>query len=176
MVTTKIRPEKLALAQEYRGRVLSSPYLILINYQGLNVAEFTQLRRKLADHGAEIHVIKNRVFKKAIADLDFTDFPNKLTGQLAVITGRQDIAAAAKVLKEFNKQTNKGVIQFGFLGKRFLTKELIDQIAELPPLDNLRAQLIGAIKAPMARLVMIINEPAARIARIIRSHSEKQTN
>ncbi len=169
-----MRPEKQALAQEYLERIQNAPFFFLVEYQGLNVAQFTELRRRLDEAEAEIHVIKNRIFRIAAREAGYEELPEELRGQLAVVTGRKDIAAAAKVIKTFASEFEKPKIRFGFLGKDFLGKEQIEQIADLPPMDQLRAQLLATILAPATQLARVIQEPAASLARVIRAYMEKQ--
>ncbi|MCX7867629.1 50S ribosomal protein L10 [Limisphaera sp. VF-2] len=169
-----MRPEKQALTQEYLQRLQGSPYFIVVNYTGLNVAAMTELRRRLAKAQAELHVVKNTIFRIAAREAGLGDLGPRLTGQLAVVTGRQDICAAAKVLKTFAAEFDKPKLRFGYLGNQALEAAQIEQLAELPPLEVLRAQLLGVLQAPAARLARLLQTPAAQLARVLQARIDKE--
>src|SRR5438552_16414989 len=98
-----MRPEKKHLTQEYLTRLNGSPFFIVVNYQGLKVSHMTELRKRLTKAGAEIHIVKNSLFKIAAKEAGIGELNGALTGQLAVVTGRRDISTAAKVVKPFGK-------------------------------------------------------------------------
>lgn len=169
-----MRPEKQALTHEYLQRLQHSPYVILVNYTGLNVAAMTELRRRLQRAEAELHVIKNTIFRIAAREAGLGDLGEALTGQLAAVTGRRDICTAAKVLKTFVAEFDRPKLRFGFLGNQRLEAAQLEQLADLPPLEVLRAQLLGLLQEPAARLVRMIQTPAAQLARVVQARIEKQ--
>ncbi len=89
------------------------------------------------------------------------DLAGALTGQLAVVTGRQDVSAAAKVLKTFQAEFDKPKLQFGFLGNQRLELADLLMLADLPPLEVLRGKLLGVLQAPATQLVRLLNTPAS---------------
>ena len=60
-----MRAEKKLLTNEYVVRLNASPFFIVIGYQGLKVSHFTELRKRLTGVGAEVHVVKNTIFRVA---------------------------------------------------------------------------------------------------------------
>src|SRR5207249_7762433 len=96
-----MRAEKKLLTGEYIARLNASPFFIVVGYTGLKVAHLTELRKRLTQAGAEIHVVKNTVFSVAAKEAGIGEMNGSLSGQLAVVTGRKDISAAAKSLKNF---------------------------------------------------------------------------
>src|SRR5207245_11655269 len=87
-----MRPEKQSITKEYLARLNASPFFILVNYRGLNVAHFTELRKRLSKAGAELHVIKNSIFRIAAKEAGVGDLNGALAGQVAVVTGQRDIS------------------------------------------------------------------------------------
>ena len=86
-----MRPEKQALAQEYLERIQNAPFFFLVEYQGLNVAQFTELRRRLDEAEAEIHVIKNRIFRIAAREAGYEELPEELRGYCSSCEGYQNL-------------------------------------------------------------------------------------
>lgn len=168
-----MRAEKQYLTREYLARLNASPFFIVVEYKGLNVAQFGELRRRLRPAGAEIHVVKNTIFRIAAREAGLPDFKGMLAGQLAVVTGQRDVSVAAKVLKAFQAEFDKPKIQFGGLGNQALDRETILALAELPSLEVLRGRLLGLLQAPAAQLVRLLNTPAMQLARVLQARVEK---
>ena len=168
-----MRPEKKNLTQEYLQRLNASPFFIVVNYTGLKVGPLTELRKRLNKAGAELHVVKNSVFRLAAKEANIGDLNGSLAGMLAVVTGQKDISAAAKVVKTFASEFEKPKIQFGFLGNQRLSQEQVTALADLPSLEVLRAKLLGVLQAPATKLVVLLNTPASQLARVIKAKSEK---
>ncbi len=169
-----MREEKKYLTAEYVDRINASPYFIVADYTGLKVSEFEELRNRLLGAGAEIHVVKNTIFKIAATEAGIAKLNGELAGQLAVVTGEGEISVAAKVLKNFNREFEKPKIRFGYLGEDRLDLESINRLADLPSLDVLRGQLCGLIKEPAGRLARVINTPGAMLARVLQAHVDKE--
>jgi large subunit ribosomal protein L10 len=168
-----MRAEKQILTKEYVTRLNGSPYFIVVDYRGLKVTHLTELRKRLAQAGAEIHVVKNSIFQIAAKEAGVGELNGSLAGQIAVVTGQKDISAAAKALKNFSAEFDKPKFKFGYLNNQRLEVEAIKALADLPSLDVLRAKLLGLLNAPATKLVTLINTPATQLARVIKSKSEK---
>ena len=168
-----MRAEKKIITKEYLTRLNASPFFIVAGYQGLNVGHMTELRKRLSKAGAEVHVVKNSIFRIAAKEAGVADLNGSLAGQLAVITGQKDISAAAKTLKNFAAEFDKLKIKFGFLNNQRIEQAGIIALADLPSLDVLRAKLLGLFNAPATKLVTLINTPASQLAQVIKAKAEK---
>jgi large subunit ribosomal protein L10 len=168
-----MRAEKQILTKEYAARLNASPFFIVVGYQGLKVEHLTELRKRLTQAGAEIHVVKNTVFRIAVRESGVADLNGALAGQLAVVTGKKDISAAAKALKNFAAEFDKLKLKFGYLNNQRLENSAIIALADLPSLDVLRAKLLGLLNAPATKLAVLINTPAKQLAQVIKAKSEK---
>src|SRR5512146_632570 len=120
-----MRAEKQSISAEYVARLNKSPFFIVVDYQGLRVGPITELRKRLNRAGAEMHVVKNTIFKVAAREAGVADLTGTLTGMLAVVTGQRDVSTTAKVLKTFAAEFEKPKIRFGYLGdKRLEVQEI----------------------------------------------------
>ena len=158
-----MRAEKQILTKEYAARLNASPFFIVVGYQGLKVEHLTELRKRLTQAGAEIHVVKNTVFRIAAKESGVADLNGSLAGQLAVVTGKKDISAAAKALKNFAAEFDKLKLKFGYLNNQRLEDSAIIALADLPSLDVLRAKLLGLLNAPATKLAILINTPGLAV-------------
>ncbi|MEI6074368.1 MAG: 50S ribosomal protein L10 [Verrucomicrobiota bacterium] len=157
-----MRAEKKLLTSEYVARLNGSPFFIVVGYQGLKVAHLNELRKRLVQAGAEIHIVKNTVFRVAAKESGVAELDGALTGQIAVVTGKKDIFVSSKVLKNFAAEFDKLKLKFGYLNNQRVDQATILAYADLPSLDVLRAKLLGLFSAP-----------ASRIAQVIKAKSEK---
>jgi large subunit ribosomal protein L10 len=168
-----MRVEKQILTKEYIGRLNGSPFFIVVGYQGLKVDQLTTLRKSLNKTSAEVHVVKNSIFRIAAKEAGVADLNGALTGQIAVVTGQKDISAAAKALKTFAADNDKLKIKFGYLDNARMEAADIMTLADLPSIEVLRSKILGVINAPAQKLVTLINTPASQLARVIKAKSEQ---
>jgi len=168
-----MRAEKQILTKEYVGRLNASPFFIVVGYTGLKVDQITKLRKSLNGSGAEVHVVKNSIFRIAAKEAGVADLNGALAGQIAVVTGQKDVSAAAKALKTFSADNDKLKIKFGYLNSKRMDESEIMTLADLPSIEVLRGKLLGVISAPAQKLVTLLNTPASQLARVIKAKSEK---
>lgn len=169
-----MRAEKQFITKEYVARLNASPFFIVVDYRGLSVGQFTDLRRRLSKTGAELHVVKNSIFRIAAKECGVADLAGSLEGQLAVVTGKKDVSATAKVLKTYSAEKEKPKIRFGFLNNQRLEASELLVLADLPSIEVLRSKILGVLQAPAGNLVRLLNTPATQLAQVIRAHSEKE--
>lgn len=159
---------KSILIENLLAKVNASPFLFVVDYTGLTVDKFSELRKRLRGTGAEVHVYKNRLVKKATERAGFpVEIGASLKGQTAVITGEKDVCAAAKVMKTFSDEFEKPQIKAGIMDGKYLDAAGIKVLADLPTREVLLAQLLGVLQAPASKLVRLLNEPAASLARVL---------
>lgn len=168
-----MRAEKQSLTKEYLARLNAAPFFIVVNYKGLRVSHLTELRKRLRKAGAEIHVVKNSVFRMAAKEAGVGDLDGALAGQLAVVTGQRDISTAAKVVKRFGAEFDRLKVHFGYLSNQRLEEREIMTLADLPSLEVLRSTLLCLFNAPATTLVRLLNTPAGQMARLLQARADK---
>jgi large subunit ribosomal protein L10 len=169
-----MRAEKQNISQEYVARLNNSPFFIVVDYRGLTVGHFTELRKRLFKAGSEMHVVKNSLFRIAAKEAGLDDLSGALVGQLAVLTGQRDVSAAAKVIKTFQSEFDRPKLRFGYLNSQRLESADLVSLADLPSLDVLRATIMGLVQAPASKLVATINAPGSQLARVIKARVDKE--
>lgn len=169
-----MRAEKQFITSEYKARLNSSPYFIVVDYTGLKVGPMTELRKRLAKAGAELHVVKNSIFRIAAKEAGVAELNGGLTGQVAVVTGQKDVSSAAKVVKTFAAEFDKPKLKFGYLNSKRLEANDLKTLADLPSMEVLRAKLLGLLNTPGTRLVQLMNTPASMLARVLQAKADKK--
>jgi large subunit ribosomal protein L10 len=170
-----MRTEKKFIGNEYITRLNASPFFIVVDYRGVTVKHFNELRKRLRGAGAEAHVVKNSIFRIAAREANVADLGSgTLTGQIAVVTGQKDVSAAAKILKNFQAEFEKPKLQFGYLNNARLEAKQLQELADLPSMDVLRSKLLGTLLAPATTLVRLLNTPASQLARVLQARVDKE--
>ena len=159
----KVNPDKTTIIEHLTEKVNASPFVLVIDYTGVTVPEFTELRAALSDAGATCMVAKNTFMAKAIAKAGLPDISASLKGQTAYVMGEKDVCAAAKAINTFAKKSKKTAYKVGILDGAELTPEKISALGELPSREVLLATLLGTI-----------NGAASALARVIQAYVDKE--
>jgi large subunit ribosomal protein L10 len=137
---------------------LSRTQLALVaDYRGLTVAEISDLRKKLRETGAELIVAKNTLTLRAAKDTGRDALEPLLSGPTALAFAYTDAAKTAKAINDFNRGPKKLVVRGGMLGNSLLGANVLDQVASLPTREQVLAQVVGAVSAPVSGVVGVIN-------------------
>ena len=169
-----MRPEKANIVSDLSEKLNRSPFLLVTDYQGMKVAQFGELRNRLAPTGAQVHVVKNSFLKRAMTASGLPDVAEQLSGQTALVTGDKDVAPVAKVLKTFAAEFKIAAVKIGVVDKNVLSTAEVESLADLPSREVLLAQFLGVLSAPATKLVRILNEPAASLARLLNAKAAKE--
>lgn len=170
------RDKKAEVLAEVKRQLESSKLTVLATYSGTSVKSMQELRREARQNGTTVSVVKNRLFKKALSEVDrFKDIDSgTLTGQLMYAFNDADEAAPAQALANFAK--NQPQIQFvGGLDAdgRMLTADDIKALASLPTKDMLRAQLVGTIGAPLSGFVSVLSGNIRGVLNVLNARAER---
>ena len=168
-----MRPEKADIVSDLSEELKESSFVLVADYQHMKVDDFSELRKRLAGAGAEIHVVKNSFLKRAMADSGFPAGDGKLTGQTAVVTGKNDVAPVAKAFKTFVTEFKKAMLKLGFIDRAAVSTADLEALADLPPENVLRGQLLGLLLSPATKLVRVLNEPGTSLARLLNAKASK---
>ena len=140
----------------------ASELVVVSHYKGLTVAEVSELRNNIRKAGAGFRVTKNRIAKLALKGTKFEGLTELFNGPTAIAFANDPISAC-KACVEFAKTNEKLVVIGGAMGTGVLTIDEINRLASIPSMDELRAKLIGLLQAP-----------AAQLARVTKAYSEKE--
>ena len=163
-----MHPAKESVVVDLQAKLNASPFLFIADYTGLKVSQFAELRNRLWSAGARCHVVKNTFLRRAAKEAGLPDLGD-LRGQTAIVVGDKDVAAAAKVLKNFTAEFKKPEVKTGVVDKLVVTGAQIQEIADLPSREVLLATLLGVLNAPASKLVRVLNEPASALARVLQA-------
>ena len=153
-----MNPDKKVIIDALLEKVNASPYVLVVDYTGMTVPQFSELRNRLGAAGAECHVAKNTYMKKALAEAGLPDIGEGLVGQTAFVTGDSEVFAAAKAIKNFEKEFKKPEMKVGILGDAVLDADKLKAIAEIPSREAVLSQLLATILEPSTRIARVIQK------------------
>ena len=160
------RPEKEAAIEELKGNISSHSIAILTKYQGINVADVTELRKKLREEKVTFKVYKNTLARRALDELDLSEVASYLDGP-TVWAFSEDPVAPAKILKDFGKDVQFIQMQGGILDGKLIDASMLDTLADLPSRDQLLAQVVSTIAAPLRNFVGVLSAVPRNVVNVL---------
>jgi large subunit ribosomal protein L10 len=151
------RIQKEENANQLREELSGVPHAILVDFKGLNVENATDLRRKLRDGNASFRVVKNSTVLRAIEDLPLAELDEAFVGQTAIAYTSEDVVALAKVLSEFAKDFETPSFKAGIVDGAPISEEQFEQLAKLPPREELIAKALYLMNYPITGLVTALS-------------------
>ena len=165
---------KRELVAEIKESLKDAQLAVVIDYRGLSVAEFTDLRRRLLPTGATCKVSKNTLMQIAIAgDETWEPMTSLLKETSAFILIKDDIGGALKAYQDFQKASKKTELRGGVMEGRALSQADVKAIADLPSKEQLMAQIAGALNSVTAKIAIGINQVPTSLARGIQAVADK---
>lgn len=146
----------------------------VVDYRGLTVKEIQELRRSIREAGATMKVYKNTLVNIALKENDLPTLDDMLKGPNAFVFAGEDIAAAAKAVKNFAKDNDKLEIKGGLLEGAEVNAAEVEAIASLPSREQLFGQIAGLINGFARRIAVSINEMPSGLARVVNQVAEQK--
>ncbi|MEF3303377.1 50S ribosomal protein L10 [Paenibacillus sp. GYB003] len=156
MPNANVLQEKQQVVAEVAAKLRESASTIVADYRGLNVAQVTELRKRLREAGVDFQVLKNTLVRRATAEAELTDLDSVLTGPTAVAFSKDDAVAAAKVLSEFAKKNDALKVKGGVVEGRVVDMNQIKALAELPSREGLLSMLLSVLQAPIRNFALAV--------------------
>lgn len=163
--------QKKAVVSEVSAQLATVRAGVLAEYRGLNVAQLTDLRARARQNGVWVRVVKNSLAKRIVADSDFECLASHFTGPV-IFSAAEDPVAVAKVTADFAADNDDFKITAGVMNGAFIDLRTIGALAKLPGRDELIAQLMAAMRAPMQTFVATLNEVPSRLVRTLAAVAE----
>ena len=173
MASSKTKKEQVAFLAE---GMTAKPNVILAEYTGLKVNDLQELRKQLKEKGVEYKVIKNNLFFRAWKDLQkdgADEIKDLLVGPLGVVLAGDELPAAAKILKDYEKKSKILKIKGGFFEGKVLNTKGIKAMAGLPTKEEFLGIIGRGINSPTTKIALGMNEVMARLARAVQAVAEQ---
>ena len=157
--------------EEMKKNFNDNDSVMIAQYQGLNVNELDTLRKELREKGIIFKITKNRITKIAIEKTKCKDLSNLFTGPTAVAFG-EDAIMSARILSKFAKDNENLKLIGGIMDNEILDQAGVQNVANLPTLDEARANIIGILNASASKLVSILLARSEKMSNLPAENSE----
>ena len=166
--------QKQAVVAEVAAVAAAAPAAIAAEYKGLDVAELTALRRSARAAGIYLRVVRNTLARRALEGTQFECMRETLTGPLLLAFSNEEPGSAAKVIRDFAKENEKLIVRLIAVDGQLLDSAEIENVANMPTLDQARAMLLGLLQAPLSKFLRVLSEPEAKFLRLLDARREQQ--
>ncbi len=169
------KADKERVVAELAERLRTSQTLIVADYRGLTMPQIDDLRTELLKHGAKFTVVKNTLTRRAAEAAGAEQLLALLEGPTAIafLEAEGDPVAVAKAIGAAARETRVLEVRGGVLEGRSITAADIENLGKLPPLDQLRGQVLGAVAAPLYAVVGLFNAPLQNLVGLIDARIEQ---
>jgi len=167
--------EKQATIDEISDKLGSAKMAILTEFQGLNVAEMTELRKTLRKSDIDYKVYKNTLVGMAAQQLGITGIDKYLVGSTALaIIKKDELASPTKLLKDFSAKHQNLKVKAGILNNKVVTPDGVISLINMPPREVLISMVLGGMKAPMAKFMGVLQAPVRDFMSVLRNLADKK--
>jgi large subunit ribosomal protein L10 len=169
------KEDKERLVAELTEQLRTTETLLVADYRGLTMPQIDELRSKLIEHGARFTVVKNTLTRRAAEAAGTDALLALLEGPTAIafLESQGDPVAVATALVDTARDTKVLEVRGGLLEGRPIEAAEIESLAKLPPVDVLRAQVLGAITSPLTAIVGLFTAPLQDLYGLIDARIEQ---
>ena len=167
------KEKKQVYIKEMSSQLDKAEAVIVAHYQGLTVKQLDELRKKMREHGIQFKITKNRITKLALEKTRCKDLSNLFNGPTAVAFG-EDAIISARILSKFAKDNENLKLIGGIMDNEILDQAGVQNVANLPTLDEARANIVGILNASASKLVSILLARSEKMSSLPQENSETQ--
>lgn len=161
MANEKTIAAKAQAVEELSEKLKGACSVVIVDYTGVTVEDDTAMRKALREANVDYTVIKNKMTKRALDNLGYTEFDDVLHGMTAVAVSKDEVSAA-KVLKDYADKVDSLKIKAGICDGKFLDAAGIEKLASIPSKETLIAKMLGSLKGPLYKLANVLDSVAKK--------------
>ena len=165
------KEKKESYIKEMAAQFDKSEAVLVTHYQGLSVKQLDNLRKQMREYGIQFKITKNRITKIALQKSRCKDLSNLFTGPTAVAFG-EDAIMSARILSKFAKDNENLKLIGGMMENEILDQAGVMNVANLPTLDEARANIVGILNASASKLVSILLARSEKMSSLPAENSE----
>jgi large subunit ribosomal protein L10 len=168
------KEQKKTYITEITSQFENSKAVLVTHYQGLTMSQLDELRAQMREHGIKFKITKNRITKLALEKTKCKELSNLFTGPTAVAFS-DDAIISARILSKFSKENQNLKLLGGIMGNDVLDQAGVQNVANLPTLDEARAKIVGILATPPSKIVSILLARSEKMSSLSPENSEKTT-
>ena len=163
----KNRDEKKKDFEELRKALEAANNVFVTGYEKMKVAQDFDLRKTVRGAGGNYKVIKNNIAEIASEGLPAADVLKGLRGMTSLAYTSGDPVALAKALTAYAKTNPAFTFKAGMVEGRAIDIKAINELANMPPKEEIFAKLLYLINAPAQRLLGTLNAVGRNLAVVV---------
>jgi len=168
------KEQKKNYIKEMETQFQNNEAILVTHYQGLTMTQLDELRSQMREHGIKFKITKNRITKLALEKTKCKDLTNLFSGATAVAFS-DDAIISARILSKFAKNNVNLKLLGGIMGEEVLDQAGVQNVANLPTLDEARAKIVGILATPASKFVSILLARNEKMSTLSTENSEKTT-
>lgn len=169
------KSEKVEIIQEVVELIRQSSALYLTDYAKINVEDISKLRREFRKEGVKYKVIKNTLFKRALAEAGkYEKLSENLSGMTGFVFAYDNPVVPAKIIKKYFDDTSKLNFKGCYIDSQYYGPDKLGELSSLPTKGEIVASILGSINAPASGIVGALNAVMRDLVSVIDEISKKQ--
>lgn len=170
-----MRKEKQYLLDEIKEKLKESNAFVLTSYQGIDPNVTSEFRISLFEAGGVLCAHKKRIFLKAAEELGLEIGKEMLKGHLGVVYAGEDSVATTKAVFKFKKDNDMQLeILGGLFEGKICSPDVLKEVSMLPGKEEMRAQFVGVLEAPLSGLVSVMEASASELVSCLDQKVQKE--
>jgi large subunit ribosomal protein L10 len=170
------REKKKEFITDIIDKLNRSKAVVFTDYRGLDVESINEVRNKLREQGVDYKVIKNSLFRRALAEtnlkINVEEFENH---PVAAAFSYEDEVIPAKVIYDYSKKNENLEILSGILEGKEVDAITVKSLAKLPSREELYAKLVGSLVSPMSGLVNVLTGNMRGLVNVLNAYKEQRS-
>jgi large subunit ribosomal protein L10 len=171
---TLTKNEKKNLLDGLSDRISRSKAVVFTNYQGLKVQDLNTLRNQLKAKNIEYKIVKNTLAKKTLNEQKIKFDESILDQPAAVAFSYDDEVEPNKIIYQFSKQNDKLGILGAIVNKEFVGSDAVKSLAMLPSREQLYANVVGSISAPISGFVNVLSGNLRGLVSVLKQYHDQK--
>ena len=166
------KEQKKNYISEMETQFQNTEAVLVTHYQGLTMSQLDELRAQMREHGIIFKITKNRITKLAIEKTKCKDLSDLFVGATAVAFS-DDAIMSARIISKFAKTNENLKLLGGIMGSEILDQAGVQNVANLPTLDEARANIVGILAAPASKFISILLARSEKMSNLSTEISDK---
>jgi len=165
---------KKQMLSDLKEKLANSKAAIFTDYAGTKVSKMQELRKELRENKIILKVTKNALLRKALKENNLTIEESILDKSLAVAFDNNDEVNPAKIIFNKAKETETIKILGALINKEFFDEQKTKALAQMPSREQLYAQMVGSIKAPITGIVNVLAGNLRGLVSVLNQYKEQK--
>ena len=164
---TMKKDEKQKQVEALRDELARAKSVLLSGFEGLTVAQDTDLRGKVAKAGAKYRVVKNSLIERASQGSALESVASKLRGTTSLAYTQSDPVGLAKIITAYAKENPVLVFKTGIVEGRVVSLADLNALASLPSREALLSKVLYLVKSPAQKVASALAGMARSLVCVI---------